>query len=371
MQHKNIHFNIQHLDSLGQGVFKTDTDVFFIKKTLPLEKGEASFMAKSKGVHFYKLEQIHERSHLRQDSPCPHFEQCGGCDFLHTSYESELDFKKNALMRMVQKLPIKKPEITVHRAPDRLHYRNRIQLHYDKSKKQIGFLSVERKILDTRQCQILNNDVEKTYQRLLENDYWLKLVEQAPKTGHIEIYHNKISVNKPYAEGGFSQVYEQMNQVLKTLIAQKISNELSQKNYLIDLFGGNGNLSDQLPFAFKWVVDFYPKVPESSANVQFTNQDLYDAKAISTLKKTQDKLKFFECDLMLIDPPRSGLKNINEFLMHFFPKKAVYVACQASSLVRDLSTLHPQYEIEEIHLVDLFPSTHHFETIAFISRKDC
>lgn len=370
MQHKNILFQIQHLDSLGQGVYKTDTDVFFIKKTLPNEKGEARFLAKSKGVHFYKLEQIHEKSDLRQDSPCPHFEQCGGCDFLHTNYQTELDFKKTSLMRMVQKLPIKNPEIFVHQAPERLHYRNRIQIHYDKTKKQIGFLSVDRKILDTRQCQILKPDVEKTYQKLVENDAWLKMVEQGPKTGHIEIYHNKISINKPYAEGGFSQVYEEMNVVLKDLIAKKIA-DLPQKNYLIDLFGGNGNLSEQLAFTFKWIVDFYPKTPESSPNIQFTNQDLYDAKAIATLKKTQDKLKFFECDLMLIDPPRSGLKNINEFLLHFFPKKAVYVACQASSLVRDLATLHPQYEIEEIHLVDLFPSTHHFETIAFISRKDC
>lgn len=370
MEKKRIEFEIGHLDSLGQGVAKKDGEVYFIKKTLPGERGIASFLAKSKGVHFYKLEELLTTSPLRQKPECSHFSECGGCDYLHTSYDEELKNKKDQLARLFQKIVRKNNDIFVHRAPKRLAYRNRIQLHYNKKEKRLGFLNLERKIFNLNHCPVANDQVNLELQKIRNNEHWLELTKNQPATGHLEIYHQKISLNKPYADGGFTQVYEEMNSVLKNIISEEI-NSLSLKNSVIDLFGGNGNFSMELPFLKKWVIDFYKKTPESKEQITFTHQDLYADDAVSALLKLKNKLRLPETDLLIIDPPRSGLKNLNEFLELFFPKLVIYISCQSSSLARDVKELHSSYEITNLHLVDLFPGTHHYETVLILARKDC
>ena len=83
-------FLIDHIDPLGQGVFKQDDQVFFIPKTLPGETGDFVIDKKSKGVHFGTCTQITNKSPERITPDCPHFDQCNGCHFLHTHYQNEL-----------------------------------------------------------------------------------------------------------------------------------------------------------------------------------------------------------------------------------------------------------------------------------------
>jgi 23S rRNA (uracil1939-C5)-methyltransferase len=70
-------------------------------------------------------------------------------------------------------------------------------------------------------------------------------------------------------------------------------------------------------------------------------------------------------DLMLIDPPRSGpeAKTI-ELITSMRPANLVYVSCEPSILARDLrSLLDAGYSINKITAIDLFPQTHHVETV--------
>ncbi len=45
-------FLIENIDPLGQGVSKTNNEIFFIKKTLPGESGIAEITSQKKGVSF-------------------------------------------------------------------------------------------------------------------------------------------------------------------------------------------------------------------------------------------------------------------------------------------------------------------------------
>ena len=89
-----IDFRIQHIDPIGQGVSKEDAAVTFIKKTLPGEMVSAEVFSKKKGVQFATLTAIGEPSADRKAPDCPHYDSCNGCDYQHTSYEKELEFKK-------------------------------------------------------------------------------------------------------------------------------------------------------------------------------------------------------------------------------------------------------------------------------------
>jgi tRNA/tmRNA/rRNA uracil-C5-methylase (TrmA/RlmC/RlmD family) len=47
----------------------------------------------------------------------------------------------------------------------------------------------------------------------------------------------------------------------------------------------------------------------------------------------------------------------------------IYVACDPVALARDLKTLGAAgYKLQEIRAFDIFPHTHHFETVVALSR---
>lgn len=76
-------------------------------------------------------------------------------------------------------------------------------------------------------------------------------------------------------------------------------------------------------------------------------------------------------DVVFVDPPRKGCdKTALDTILHIEPKRIVYVSCNPATLARDLKILEEKYEIEEISICDMFPFTHHVESIAsLILRK--
>lgn len=94
-------------------------------------------------------------------------------------------------------------------------------------------------------------------------------------------------------------------------------------------------------------------------------------------KKVEDFLKDYveewkKADLLIIDPPRSwmhpdALPNI----IKFGTNQIIYVSCNPSTLTRDLDYIlrNSDYKIEKVVPVDMFPHTHHIETIVSLVRK--
>ncbi|MFN2392874.1 MAG: hypothetical protein ABR566_13045, partial [Pyrinomonadaceae bacterium] len=70
-------------------------------------------------------------------------------------------------------------------------------------------------------------------------------------------------------------------------------------------------------------------------------------------------------------PPRSGAeKETIETLVKLQPKQISYVSCEPSILARDLRVLTENlYTIESITALDLFPQTHHIETVVRLELK--
>ena len=69
-------------------------------------------------------------------------------------------------------------------------------------------------------------------------------------------------------------------------------------------------------------------------------------------------------------PPRAGAeKGTIEKIASLKPKEISYVSCEPSILARDLAVLvDAGYKIEKITALDLFPQTHHVETVARLGR---
>jgi 23S rRNA (uracil1939-C5)-methyltransferase len=375
-----IDFRIEHIDPLGQGVFKaeggdTNQKITFIKKTLPGETGTAEVYSEKKGVRFASLIEIKESSKDRKVPDCVHYQECNGCDYQHTTYERELEFKQQALTRHLFKFP--KVDITVHGATRRLNYRNRIQLHYDKRKKLLGLLNEQQVIIPVPNCLIVDPSIAYELRALYVENSWLKLLAKEPPIGHIELYakendkaagHNvKLSINRPYANGGFTQVNFEMNEKLKSWVQKKADAIIPPKAVVYDLFGGNGNLTVKSRNQ-TLVVDKYKKAPDAHAHQKFYSLDLYDKSAIKSLIALKDQ-GIARPNWLIIDPPRSGMKNLIDFLAEFKPDGFIYIACQATSFTRDTLPILKNYNLESIELFDLFPSTMHFETVGIFTRR--
>lgn len=362
---RKITFEIESMDTMGQGVAHIDGKPCFIAKTLPGETGTATIFRASKGVQFARLETLEQRAENRVEPACEHFERCPGCHFLHTDYQSELTYKTDALAGHLKRLDRALPNVEVHGAEQRLHYRNRVQLHY--RHKYIGMLDpVADTVLPVPGCQIVDEQLKPVMDALYQQPEW---TEQHSGKGHCEIYLTGDGVStawdSPYAHGGFTQVNGAMNEVLRNTVLAQFGDRNSGK--LLDLFSGEGNLSELIverqPAVDRVMVDFASeRVKEQT--LSFLHLDLFSETALRTFRARSPHSKF---DVLLLDPPRKGFPALHEWVKALKPKKLIYVSCNAATLVRDLQLLGSQCRIEHISLIDLFPGTYHYETLVTVT----
>ncbi len=370
-----IEFLIDHIDPLGQGVFKKDDQIYFIPKTLPGETGSASVLRSTKGVNFARLEHLGSEAENRVTSDCPHFENCPGCHFLHCDYKSEVEYKTNSFNRMLSRLntDITNPIQSIT-APQRLGYRNRIQLHYNIKDKALGFIDGKKnRIIKIPNCKICNPLVQQELASLYLNDNWMKKAKKYKKNkGHIEIYDSpsglKTEWNKRYASGGFTQVNQDMNYKMKDLLPPFLSEHASKHNTatLLDLFGGDGNLSkfcDELDIN-RVIVDYYQGNKPKGDN--YYSLDLYDEDSLMEFMVLNSTKDFYS---MIIDPPRKGFPDLHKWVRKINPELIIYISCHPQTMVRDLKFLAEDYEIEHAYILDLFPSTFHFEGLSVLRKK--
>ena len=101
----------------------------FVPFVLADEKIEASLTEQKSGFARAKADSILEPSPHRVPPPCPHFTRCGGCHYQHTTYEHQLEIKKEILRESLRRMAkLELPfDIEVHPSPP-WNYRNRSRL---------------------------------------------------------------------------------------------------------------------------------------------------------------------------------------------------------------------------------------------------
>lgn len=77
---------------------------------------------------------------------------------------------------------------------------------------------------------------------------------------------------------------------------------------------------------------------------------------------------------VLLDPPRKGVdESVIRALLTLNPSRIVYVSCNHATMARDIALINAlsgdQYIIVELDAYNMFPRTHHVETLACLERK--
>jgi 23S rRNA (uracil1939-C5)-methyltransferase len=75
-------------------------------------------------------------------------------------------------------------------------------------------------------------------------------------------------------------------------------------------------------------------------------------------------------DVVILDPPRAGAgARVMRAIGRLAPQRVVYVSCNPTTLAADLRELiSPDYAIEAIQPLDLFPHTYHVECVVGLRR---
>jgi 23S rRNA (uracil1939-C5)-methyltransferase len=359
---REIDFEIDHIDPLGQGVSKRDGTITFVAATLPGERGVASVYKRAKGVQFARLKHLDKAAENRVEPECPHFDRCPGCQFLHTGYASELGYKKATLQRYLGVLGVGPETIEVVPAPRRLAYRNRVQLHY--RHQYIGLLdSVTNEVLEVPHCRILRPELQAAFSHLYRGEW----TRDHRGHGHCELYFKggEVSIrwDGDYAHGGFTQVYEEMNLALQERVQLQLEKLATRR--LLDIFSGNGNLSGAYAAAggARVMIDSYAG---AASNENFYQMDLYAEQALADFIRRAADTDF---DTLLIDPPRRGFPGLDSWVKKIKPRHVLYVSCNPASLARDLRGLDTRFRLETVQLLDLFPATAHFETLVVLRLR--
>jgi 23S rRNA (uracil1939-C5)-methyltransferase len=137
----------------------------------------------------------------------------------------------------------------------------------------------------------------------------------------------------------------------------------------LDLYAGTGLFSVPLARRFDRVI-----AVEASP---FSYSDLHhnappNVKAVqATTEKYLDNVgRKAGLDLVLLDPPRSGMgERTVRMLVQTQVPRITYVSCDPATLARDLRVLTGAgYRLVSAHLVDLFPQTFHMETVIHLVR---
>ena len=142
---------------------------------------------------------------------------------------------------------------------------------------------------------------------------------------------------------------------------------------MLDLFCGLGNFTlAAAADAPKWLASRCRyDGRESLQNARHNSLDNIRAVAFDLTDTVSDQSWAKEnYDILIIDPPRSGAKEVLEDLSLKQIDRILYVSCNPTTLARDARILVDRgYSMTHLGMLDMFPHTAHIESMAlFVNR---
>jgi 23S rRNA (uracil1939-C5)-methyltransferase len=341
-------------------------------------------------IAFAEVVNVIEPSPDRIKPPCRYFGACGGCDFQQMNYAAQLEAKVGIIrdcLHRIGKIEYE-GEINVIGSPQEFGYRSRAQWHIDTRGKKIGYFKrASHDVIDIAKCPILVPELEKTLEDLRDTIEWesfwgerLEIEAASSDNGQVSIYGEELiqrtdeitfsAAREKYLYSARS--FFQGNQFLaESLIETAIGGADGQRAF--DLYCGVGLFSLPLARRFTEVTG----VEGSEEAVAFAEKNAADA-GLKNVKFESAGVGVYlfekrpkNIDFVLLDPPRAGTeRGVIDTLVKMKPKQISYVSCEPSILARDLRVFVDKgYTIDSITALDLFPQTHHVETIVRMSSS--
>ena len=372
----------------GMGLAHAGGKTVFVSLAAPGDRLRVRVDREQGNVLFASIEEIIAPSPLRIEPPCPYFGRCGGCDFQQLTYETQLAAKaeiiRDCLHRIARLESV--PEFVVTPSPDNWRYRMRATWQIDRERGTIGYYERgSRRVCDVVDCVVLRPALQDKLEDVRATD-WRQLPEGLK---HLDVVQGEDGVSFAPAFADFQtrelsltvrgEVYhfnaEAFFQINPSLLGPLIDFALAGASgeSVLDLYCGVGLFTLPLARLFKNVVG----VEANPAAARFARRNLQYAGLANARVITATVTDWFRSnrvgpvDFVLLDPPRAGAESaVIKGILDVRPSAISYVSCDPATLARDLKKLIAGgYAIDSIAAFDLFPQTHHVETVVHLRRN--
>lgn len=152
--------------------------------------------------------------------------------------------------------------------------------------------------------------------------------------------------------------------------------ELKKDDVIIDAYSGIGTIGLSVAKHVKEVygVELIPEAVENSQKNASLNKITNAHYVCDTAENAMKKWlkEGIQPTVILVDPPRKGLtESFIKASAQTGADRIAYISCNVATMARDIKLYQELgYELKKVQPVDLFPQTHHVETVALLSKLD-
>lgn len=144
-------------------------------------------------------------------------------------------------------------------------------------------------------------------------------------------------------------------------------------DFIVEAYSGIGAISLSLQDKAKRIVGIESVSDAvSNANRNASINKIKNAEFIcgDAAEKLVQFSKKGNVDVLIVDPPRSGLDDaMIDCILKSKIKKVIYVSCNPATLGKNLSLLNSRYEVKKVVPVDMFSQTAHVESVVLLTNK--
>lgn len=412
----------------GSFLARVEGKAVFVPLTLPGEQARVRIVddKDKRGYAKAEIEHLITSARERIVARCPHFGGCGGCNYQHTGYENQLRIKQEILRETLERAVVAAPAEIAALSGQPWEYRNRIRVAFDEAGNPGYRERRSSAIVSIRECPIsapllvraalaageivarvpvnmrphelllfCNADesallatffVREPSQLRLE-PVARALHERVAELGGVELASGGRPGRPPrmlerwgeavlsYRAAGFDYrvdhgAFFQVNRwLIDAMVDCVTAGHLGALAW--DLFAGVGLFARRLATQFDKVVAVESAPMSTQALAANLAGTTGEAVAALTLDFLRANAKGARPDLIVVDPPRTGLEDETaRLIVGIAPPQIVYVSCDPATLARDLRVLLAGgFTIESVTMTDLFPQTFHIETIVHLRRS--
>lgn len=421
----NLLVEIEKLIYGGMGFARVDGKATFVSGGVPGDLLEVTVVKDKRTYAEARIERIIRPSPERTAPKCFVFGTCGGCQWQHINYDSQLRAKAQILAETLLRIGGFR-ELNIEPivpSPYEYGYRGRVTLSawLEGRRFKLGYHAKgDYRRVPINGCPIaseeINSEIEGVNEFFLKDEHdslpfdTINIASDGKRAhvtfscipnggeGYVHSGSKKdLELNEAFKGLGFEDhgelvfqfeslglkfnsvpsIFMQANSRTNEQLVSTVLDwaKLEGNEEVLDLFSGVGNFSLHIAKGARGVLGVEVSKTavslarrNSTANMIENVRFVCSSVASFVAHNSYQRAKF---DLIILDPPREGARDILEDLLRLSPKRMIYVSCNPSTLARDLKRLtEKDYKLEKIRPFDMFPQTFHIESVVLLSKFD-
>lgn len=369
----------------GMGLARTSRGIVFVNGVLPDEVVSVRVAGTQGGLALMEPVAFVKESPFRRVAPCLHFGVCGGCDWLFIDYPQQCLYKKAIFIEAMQRIgkiaAFPEPQVV---AAAEFGYRRRAQIKIDEGKNVGFYRRASNEVVPVEQCPLLSDrlnvllgEIAGNCARIPGDIRSCKVVDGDSGVASDPVIAGLTTAATTITCGSMSfdiggADFVQSNRYLLEPLATWVAEHCCGAT-LVDLYGGAGFFSMMLADRCTkgWLVETDRAMAERAA-VNFKRQNILHIAPVAAQAEKMEKYIPRGVDVMVVDPPRPGLtRQVREAVVRIQPKRIIYVSCNCATQARDAGFFLKEggYTISASALIDLYPNTHHTETVLVLDKR--